>query len=157
MRASLLALLGLVLLSGPARADSLLKGLERVHVRVSELPDLVVESGYDAERIHLEVGLELGRTGLIVLSALGEEPPGPAVVVTIDTVETPYGAVAYYASMDLEEDVTPVRSPGVVARASVWTTSTFGIASPDGLEDEMTATLGVLVNAFLRDAGLPTP
>jgi len=157
MRASRLALLGLLLLTGPARADSILQGLARVHVRVENLPDLVVDAGYDAERIHRDVGLTLGRTGLLVLSALDTEPPGPAVVVTIDAVETPYGALAYHASMELQEDVTPVRAPDVIARGSVWYTSSFGIAAPESLEDDLETTLGLLTDAFLQDAGLVAP
>jgi hypothetical protein len=154
MRTSILALAGLLLLAGPVRAQSpLFDGLDRIHVEVDHLSDLVLDAGYDAERVHRDVALELGRAGFIVLSALDTIPPGPAVAINFDATETPYGAVAYYASLELREDVSLSRSPESVAKGSVWYTSTLGIASPGSMEEEVQAVLDRLVETFLLDAG----
>ncbi len=154
---SLLLILLLFPTGSSATPAPVLRGLERMHVRVDYLADPVVEAGWDEEAVHRRLSLELGRAGYLVLDAGDEAEQGSAMAVSFDATETPYGAVAYHASLELREDVSLLRSPEVLARGSVWFTSTFGIASPASMEEDVEAALDLLLEAFLTEAGLLTP
>ena len=149
-----------VLLAPAERAEAqadVLGELDRLHIRVPFVSEMALSCGVKPEDLTREVGLRVGKSGVLVLSALPEDPPpGPFLAVVFEAIELTGSEIAYHVSLELREDVQLQREPGHLTTASVWYLSSFGLSSATDLPTDAVEAVLALADEFLSDAS-PLP
>lgn len=164
-RGSILAAAVLILLgtgAGPAgRAQepvAVLSGIDRVWVRCDYLSEMVSDSGMKKNDLLIQLADRVREAGLLVLSADSTEASGPLLVLTLESVEMPSGDLALHGALELREQVTPARLPGLFVLGSTWYASMLTVSPREGVADESRNVVAGLADQFTRDLlGPATP
>jgi hypothetical protein len=141
----------------PASGAGVLAGLDRLHVEVLHLSEIVTESGLNDETLTREVSGQISRAGYVVLSASTYKPDTPFVALAIEAVELPQDGVAWHVSLELQEGVVLARDCSVSTFGSTWYTSTMGLSQAGNLAEEVPEVVSRLVDDFLADAASTRP
>lgn len=131
-----------------------LRGFQGVHVVVEELSPQIEENGLTTKQLEMDTKLKLQTAGIKVLSkeeflrTVGK--PYLYVNAHISILKTQITRYIFYIRVELNQEVSLVKSPTTVVPAVTWSTGGWGIDfSLENIRDIVKNQVEKFVNAYL--------
>jgi hypothetical protein len=133
-----------------------LRGLQGVSLYVEPLDPQVEKSGLTKNQIQTDTELKLKLAGIHLLT--GEESlkasgqPLLSVDVNISMLKTQITRYLFYIRVELNQEVTLIRTPGTKVSAVTWSAGGWGIDfSPDNIRQIVKTQVDKFINAYLAE------
>ncbi|NWF93199.1 MAG: hypothetical protein HXY46_09795 [Syntrophaceae bacterium] len=133
-----------------------LRGLQGVFLYVGSLDPQIEKSGLTKDQIQTDTALNLKSAGINVLTAeeflKASGHPFLYVDMNISILKTQITRYLFYIRVELNQEVTLVRTPGTKLSAVTWSTGGWGIDfSSDNIRQIVKTQVDKFINAYLAE------
>lgn len=127
-----------------------LTGLKGVWVCVEDINSDARKDGLDPDQIKVDVELRLRKAGITVFDGIGSDGNDSAALldVSINTSKRDNGMYVYDISLQLMELIHLIRPVANLAKATTWSTGSFGTVGTDNMVVSLRQTVGDQVDRF---------
>jgi hypothetical protein len=126
-----------------------LQGIKDCGILIENLDEVAIRGGLNERNLQREVSAKLDAIGLRAGDANAFSNPYIYVNVLVDKI--PRAGYAFSVSLELTEQVIPVRDKAILFSGVTWRHKALNTAGLDNLSSKVSQALSVLLDEFRRD------